>query len=71
MHGKPFLSLPLRADYPCNDSPPFNFRTSAAKDAAAAKRLEQKATEAQARAEALCTKANSAAANAEAIEASQ
>jgi len=39
------------------------FKANAAKDHAAAKRLEHKATEAEARAKALCTKAISAAAN--------
>ena len=46
-------------------------RTSVAKNAAAAERLEQKATEAEARAEILGAKASSAAAKAEALEASQ
>ncbi len=41
------------------------FKANAAKDAAAAKRLEQKATEAESRAKALCVEASSAAANAE------
>ncbi len=41
------------------------YKANATKNAATAKRLEQKATEAQARAEALCAKASSAADNAE------
>jgi len=41
------------------------YKANATKNAAAAKRLEQKATEAQARAEALCANARSAADNAE------
>lgn len=48
------------------------FKATAAKDAAAAKRLKEKAIEAQSRAKALCAEASSATANAEeALEVSQ